>query len=276
MRQSTHAAASVPAFKDSLPVTTSTYLLLNFENLQPPPEHIAQVRGDDCHLWIFHGPHQNRFSAELVKAWQPLGRRVEFIQCSKPGRNALDFHIAFHLGQLHQRTHSAGEASRFVVVTGDGGFDAIFIHMRELGCVVDKAASIPAALVIAAQEGYEAGVQPPVTRPTKGLIRPTPVAPKKAGAAKSATSPRKTPAAGDVDAVVERLRQHVKSRPSNRAALQRYVIAQLGNGVTEGVGKVIVNSLAQRGFVSFDGKKIIYQIPAAQDRPPGRAETRFS
>ena len=77
------------------------HLLVDFENLRPPPADVARVRSGEFRLWVFHGPHQNKFDADLVKAWQPLGDRVDFVQSSKHGKNALDFHIAFTLGVLH-------------------------------------------------------------------------------------------------------------------------------------------------------------------------------
>ena len=50
-----------------------TYLLVDFENLQPPAEDIALVRGEDRRLLIFHGPHQNKFSAEMLVAGNRSG-----------------------------------------------------------------------------------------------------------------------------------------------------------------------------------------------------------
>ena len=41
-----------------------------------------------------------KYSADVAEAWQPLGENVSFIRCAKAGRNAVDMHIAFYLGEL--------------------------------------------------------------------------------------------------------------------------------------------------------------------------------
>jgi hypothetical protein len=126
-----------------------TYLFVDFENVQPPAEDFARVRGDEYRLWLFHGPHQNKFDADVVTAWQPLGERVRFVQAARRGKNALDFHIAFCLGQAQQHDAAQGSAARYLVVSNDTGFDALLEHMQTLGCQTARAASIAQALRIA-------------------------------------------------------------------------------------------------------------------------------
>ncbi len=242
----------------------TTYLLVDFENLQPPPEHFAQVRGDDRHLWVFHGPHQNKFAAELVKAWKPLGDRLEFVQSSKTGKNALDFHLAFYLGLLHERNVAAKRAARYVVITGDGGFEAIFSHMRELGCAVDKAACIPEALAL-----LTASINSHQSVAATEAPSPTNAAPAKSSMAKAPASRtlRRKPQAGDADKIVAALQKSRNNRPVDRAALERYAVAALCNKVSPDVGKAAVNVLQQRKVVAFDGNKVQYRIPEAPDEP---------
>ena len=57
-----------------------TYLLVDFENVQPAASEMALVRGDEYRLWIFRGPHQNKYDAAMAEAWQPLGRQASFVQ----------------------------------------------------------------------------------------------------------------------------------------------------------------------------------------------------
>lgn len=246
-----------------------TYLLVDFENGQPTAAEIALVRAAELRLWIFHGPHQNKFGADMVRAWQPLGEKVRFIQSSKAGKNALDFHIAFYLGVLHRENSTAARPARYVVVTGDGGFDAIFDHMQGLGSAVGKAASIPEALALAeslrpaAKDGEAAAVQP-APRPSRGIIPAhDPAKVKKAGGT-STTSLRKTLAANDTETVLTELRAHPRNRPADRKALERYIVARLGNKVTVQVSQAVIKELERQGVVSFKGAKIDYKVPKAK------------
>ena len=100
-----------------------TYILIDFENVQPAAEELSLIRGADYRVRLFHGPHQNRFDADVAKALQPLGSQLEYFQSEAKGKNALDFHIAFALGRLVQEGGvtfaSTGSKMRFVVVSRD-------------------------------------------------------------------------------------------------------------------------------------------------------------
>ncbi len=79
---------------------TLTCILVDLENVQLKAPELAGLKRGEHLLKIFHGPSQNSFTAAMVRALQPLGDAVEYIQCEKAGPNALDFHLAFHLGRL--------------------------------------------------------------------------------------------------------------------------------------------------------------------------------
>ena len=67
---------------------SQTHILVDFENVQPSADDIGFMRGEV------------KYAADLAEAWQPLGGNVTFIRCAKAGRNAVDMHIAFYLGEL--------------------------------------------------------------------------------------------------------------------------------------------------------------------------------
>jgi hypothetical protein len=50
---------------------------------------------------------------------QRLGEHARYVRIGGTGRNALDFHLAFYLGELVQRD----PGGVFRVVSKDGGFD---------------------------------------------------------------------------------------------------------------------------------------------------------
>ena len=114
-----------------------TYILIDFENVKPTAADLKLIRGAGYRVLFFHGPHQNKFDADIVKVLQPLGIQVEFIQCERAGKNALDFHIAFNLGRLVQDSQSAaalsGKTAGFFIVSKDSGFDVLLGHVRTLG-----------------------------------------------------------------------------------------------------------------------------------------------
>jgi hypothetical protein len=238
--------------------------LVDFENLKPAAEEIALVRGEHYRLWVFHGPHQNKFDAPMVKAWQPLGERVDFVQSSRQGKNALDFHIAYQLGVLRQRHQTAGSTANYVVVTGDGGFDALFEHMRSNGVQVGKAGSMSEALALAESWRPKEVAPPAMTRPSRGIIPAVKAPAKSAPPKKTAAGVRKAVRPEDVPTVVAELRAHPRNRPGDRKALERYVLTRLGNKVAPDVVLAVIRALETQKVVTFQDKGIEYRIPKAK------------
>lgn len=258
-----------------------THLFVDFENCQPPAEDFARVHAAECRIWLFHGPHQNKFAAELVAVWQPLGERMRFVQSSKAGKNALDFHIAFALGLAQQEDVAAGRSARYVVVSKDNGFDALFDHMRTLRAVVGRAETIADALALAAslvagvppagRQPKPAPGPPPAKTAAKVVSEPNtkpppdePPAAKKTPAKKAKPAPRDTLAEGDVDKVIAGLRAQPANRPADRNALQRHIVSLLRNQVTLKLSEAVIKKLEERKVLAFSDNKIEYKLPEAQ------------
>jgi hypothetical protein len=114
----------------------TTYVLIDHENLQP--KDLAVVASMPAEVIVFLGVNQNRISTDLVTDMQALGAKGRYVRCSGNGSNALDFHIAFHLGELAARESQAA----FIVVSKDTGFDPLLTFMTGKGIVVQRVAAL--------------------------------------------------------------------------------------------------------------------------------------
>jgi hypothetical protein len=94
-------------------------LLIDYENVQNIDFHL--IEDQDIDIKIFVGGLQRKIPIELVQSTQKLGPRVEWIRLDGSGNNALDFHIAFHLGRLSLKN----KLSRFAILSKDKGFDPL-------------------------------------------------------------------------------------------------------------------------------------------------------
>lgn len=113
----------------------TNYVLIDYENVQP--KDISLLAGESFRVKVFVGPEQQKLPTPFVKTVQPLGNRLEYIDLQTRGRNALDFHIAYYLGQL------CGEVSaRFHVISRDTGFDPLIEHLRTKRVAVERCSSI--------------------------------------------------------------------------------------------------------------------------------------
>ena len=103
----------------------TNYVLIDFENVQPTT--LAGLDAEHFRLLVFVGANQNKLAYETAAAMQKLGTRADYIKITGNGSNALDFHIAFHIGRLSQLDPDAF----FHIVSKDTGFDPLIAHLKE-------------------------------------------------------------------------------------------------------------------------------------------------
>lgn len=103
----------------------TNYVLIDFENLQP--ELLEALDLPHFRVIVFVGANQAKVSLDFAAMLQRLGERGRYIRISGSGRNALDFHIAFYMGELEAKE----PGSFFHLITGDKGFEPLQQHLRD-------------------------------------------------------------------------------------------------------------------------------------------------
>jgi len=118
----------------------TNYVLIDFESVQPTA--LAALEHDHFKLIVFVGSGQKNVPYETAAAVQRLGPRAAYIKIDGNGPNALDFHIAFHIGQVA----AAEPGAFFHIVSKDKGFDPLIRHLKSrkiLSGRVENIADIP-------------------------------------------------------------------------------------------------------------------------------------
>jgi len=103
----------------------TNHVLIDFENVQP--DSLAALQHDHFKVIVFVGATQNKLSFDVVSAVQRMGTKAEYIKIAGTGSNALDFHIAFYIGQLAAKDDTA----YFHIISKDSGFDPLIHHLKE-------------------------------------------------------------------------------------------------------------------------------------------------
>jgi len=112
------------------------YILIDYENVQP--KDLARLDGQECKVFVFLGAHQTKMSTDLAEALQTRGEHARYVRISGNGRNALDFHIAFQLGELAARD----PAGLYHVISKDTGFDPLLKHLNAINICAQRWKSI--------------------------------------------------------------------------------------------------------------------------------------
>lgn len=118
----------------------TNYVLIDYENVQP--EAMAVLGEEHFKVIVFVGANQTKVTFEVASALQDMGDRAEYIKITGNGSNALDFHIAYYIGQLASKEPEA----YFHIVSKDTGFDPLIQHLKSkkiLACRSKDVSDIP-------------------------------------------------------------------------------------------------------------------------------------
>lgn len=91
---------------------------------------------------FFFGASQRTVPTEFLKAALRLGERFVPIDIEGQGKNALDFHIAFYLGEYLAQSPQTS----CVILSKDKGFDPLVRHLSRRGFAVRRVNSVAEAL----------------------------------------------------------------------------------------------------------------------------------
>lgn len=112
------------------------FVLIDYENVQP--DDLKLLEAGPFRVKVFLGQNQSKIPFELAAALQPLGTNAEYVHLEAGGSNALDFHIAFYLGELSYQAPTAV----FHILSKDKGFDPLIKHLQGKGVRVQRSERI--------------------------------------------------------------------------------------------------------------------------------------
>lgn len=114
----------------------TNYILIDYENVQRIS--LAGLDAEHFRVLVFVGASQNKLTFDTAAALQKLGPRAEYVKIAGNGSNALDFHIAFHIGHLAAQDPTAF----FHIISKDTGFDPLIQHLKERKVFVSRSKDV--------------------------------------------------------------------------------------------------------------------------------------
>lgn len=161
------------------------FVLIDFENVQPL--NLEKLRDLPVEIRVFLGANQPKVAIETVQSLQPFGKSAEYVRISGSGKNALDFHIAFYLGQL---AHEHPKA-KFHIVSKDTGFDPLVAHLKDRRIACWRFGAIEDLPLLKKQERAGPTHAPPAKNPKMPAIaKPQPKAEERFALAKALLAPQ--------------------------------------------------------------------------------------
>ena len=102
----------------------ANYVLIDFENVQP--KNLGILAAHPFKVFVFFGANQTKVPRHVAVAMQTLGERAQYVEIDGSGPNALDFHIAYYIGELA----AADPTGHYHVISKDRGFDPLIRHLK--------------------------------------------------------------------------------------------------------------------------------------------------
>jgi len=219
-------------------------LLVDYENVQQVD---LALLDENFFVVIFVGSNQKNIPIDLVANAQKLGGRVEWQRVEGVGKNALDFHIACHLGRMIEKSPNL----YCIVLSNDKGFDPLLQHLNKNGmqCVriTDLIDLNPKTVTANKTKVIK---DKPATAPAK-VSKPKPV---------KANKPKPVIAnATNYNRVVELLKKSEdKSRPHKRATLSHHISSMFQKNIVQNEVDKIIKLLVKNKIISENNNTISY------------------
>jgi hypothetical protein len=103
----------------------TNYVLIDYENVHP--KNLELLAEHPFRVLVFVGQNQAKIPFDLADSMQLLGRDAQYIKIAGSGQNALDFHIAYYIGELAASEPDAN----FHIISRDKGFDPLIRHLED-------------------------------------------------------------------------------------------------------------------------------------------------
>lgn len=222
-----------------------TVLLVDYENIGKLD---LGAIPDGVRVPFFFGASQRSVPTEFLRAALNLGERFVPIDIEGQGKNALDFHIAFYLGEY--LAHAPRTAC--VILSKDKGFDPLVRHLTRRGFAVRRANSLAEALGsrtgAAAAPRRSGGTRP-------GARRETP---------RRESLPRESPRRDGGSLTDEALQllagKQRQRRPRKRKGLIAVLHSHFSKKVPESELQGLIDELVARGSLSEVNGAITYHF----------------
>jgi hypothetical protein len=208
----------------------TNHIFVDFENVKKVDASVLGRR--NCIVHLFLGPLNKKLDVEVVERLLENSQAVKMTRSPKMGKDALDFVLAYHLGQAVQTDPKA----YFHLVSGDEGFDSLVELLRARNVKVMRHSN---------WEGLK------VTSTGNGNV------PANGGAAKALgnSGTEKSPLLShDAVKFLINLTKSAKNRPKKESTLVRQAKSLLGNNASNADCEKVVAELQNAGHLKIERK----------------------
>ena len=198
----------------------SHHIFVDFENV--PNLNLSLLKDQPVDLLILLGAKQHSLPLCLVKQLMELKDQTQLIEVNVSGKNALDFVLAYYVGQFacQNPKHS------FYIVSKDKGYEALVGHLKNNKIKAYRCDDL---------------TQIPLFQQPKSI------------------KPKDEPTS--IDRLTELLKQSARNRPAKRQSLITYADSVFAKKLAANEVAGLINQMQQKKLISFDEhNKVTYHF----------------
>jgi hypothetical protein len=226
----------------------TNHVLIDYENVQV--KSLELLQGEHFRVYIFLGTNNTKLNREIVIAMHALGARAQYVELSSTGPNALDFYIAYYLGQLVMQEPSGF----FHIISKDKGFDPLVEHLKTRSVLAARSISIDAMPCFVVKPIAETVIAT-TTPPAKEAQTAAPPLPKAQASKKSVLH------ADQVQLALHDLVTRKSNKPATLKTLLNTIHARIGKDRPLAEAQTVRDELVLRKYVLVNGLKVTYKLP---------------
>lgn len=215
---------------EPIPQSPVNHVFVDLENVKTIDS--AVIGNKNLRLYLFLGPQNKKLDVEVVECLLQHSQTVFMIRSPKAGKNALDFVLAYHLGQV-VLTDPKGY---FHIVSKDTGFDALVELLKSRNTKVKRHGDWESLSI-------HASIKAPATAPV--------------ATAKTAAAPQ-APAKNNLSEAAVKMLENLKKTPKSLPKKQKTLITHArnfsGKDKPEAAAEKIIEELKRAKSLEIDEK----------------------
>lgn len=215
------------------------FVLVDFENR--PDIDLGLIAGHPVKVTLFLGL-KSKLKSALVEQITTLPFEVRLVKIRMTKKNALDFVLTYHLGEMLARY----PRGHYYIVSGDKkDFEPLVTYLQDNHVHVSRHEDIASLPFL---QPHKAAAPATSAIPAKPAAHPKPMPTTKA------VDPKPKPPEDRLVKLIARLRNPSASRPKNKARLLAHIKTAYGQKLTDDVSAQKLEELVHRGVLVIEDK----------------------
>ena len=210
-------------------------IFIDFENTQTID--LSLIHNKAVRVVLLIGDKQKNLPINLVKQLLTYASKIQIIETQCAGKNALDFILAFYLGQAC----SLNKKHCFYIISKDKGYDSLVQHLKLSDIQIeryDEFSLIP--LFLADKSTQSNKIESNNTIPSQ--INSNKIDLK---------NTQLITGKNELNIIIEHLNKHSKNRPKKQESLLAYLNASFKKQLPNSDGHLLLNQLVQRKLITI-------------------------